>query len=66
MEMVDGFPESCRVSSQIDSDVLNGGRHRDLFSLILALFPQRIFLPQLELRGTPWHFVVVFLESFLF
>lgn len=45
MGMEDGFPESCRVSSQIDSDVLNGGRHRDLFSLILALSLQRIFLP---------------------
>ncbi len=62
---MDGFPESCRVLSQIDSDVLNGGRRRDLFSLIFALSLQRIFLPLLELRGTPWHFVVVSLDSFL-
>ena len=43
--MEDGFPESCRVSSQIDSDVLNDDRRRNLFSLILALFLQRIFSP---------------------
>ncbi len=65
MGMEDGFPESCRVSSQIDSDVLNDDRRRDLFSLILALFLQRIFSPLLELRCTPWRFVVVFHEKLL-
>jgi hypothetical protein len=45
MGMEGGSPESCRVLSQIDSDVLNGDRHRDLFSLILVLFLQRIFSP---------------------
>jgi hypothetical protein len=45
MGMEDGFPESCRVSSQIDSDVLSDDRRRDLFSLILVLFLQRIFSP---------------------
>ncbi len=45
MGMEDGFPESCRVSSQIDSDVWNDDRRRDLFSLILAVFLLRIFLP---------------------
>jgi hypothetical protein len=66
MGMVGGFPESCRVLSQIDSDVLNGDRRRDLFSLIRVLFLQRIFSPLLELRCTPWHFVVVFPDSSLF
>ena len=65
MEMEDGFPESCRVLSQIDSDVLNDDRRRDLFSLIRVLFLQRIFLPLLELRCIPWHSVVVFHEKFL-
>ena len=65
MGMVDGFPESCRVSSQIDSDVLSDDRRRDLFSLIHVLFLQRIFLPLLVLRCIPWHFVVVFREKFL-
>ena len=50
MEMEDGFPESCRVLSQIDFDVLNDDRRRDLFSLIRVLFLQRIFLPLLVLR----------------
>jgi hypothetical protein len=65
MGMEDGFPESCRVSSQIDSDVLSDDRRRDLFSLIHVLFLQRIFLPLLVLRCIPWHFVVVFREKFL-
>ncbi len=65
MGMEGGFPESCRVSSQIDSDVLNGDRHRDLFSLIHVLFLQRIFSPLLELHYIPWRFVVVFHERFL-
>jgi len=64
MEMVDGFPESCRVSSQIDSDVLSDDRRRDLFFLIHVLSLQRIFLPLLVLRCIPWHFVV-FREKFL-
>ena len=65
MGMVGGFPESCHVSSQIDSDVLNDDRRRDLFSLIRVLFLQRIFLPLLVQRCIPWHFVVVFREKFL-
>jgi hypothetical protein len=65
MGMEDGFPESCRVLSQIDFDVSNVDRRRDLFSLIRVLFLQRIFLPLLVLRCIPWHFVVVFREKFL-
>ena len=65
MGMVGGFPESCRVLSQIDFDVSNVDRRRDLFSLIRVLFLQRIFLPLLVLRCIPWHFVVVFREKFL-
>ena len=65
MGMEGGSPESCRVSSQIDSDVLSDDRRRDLFSLIHVLFLQRIFLPLLVLRCIPWHFVVVFREKFL-
>ncbi len=65
MGMEDGFPESCHVSSQIDSDVWNDDRPRDLFSLILALFLLRIFSPLLELHSTPLRFVVVFHEKFL-
>jgi hypothetical protein len=65
MGMVGGFPESCHVSSQIDSDVLNGDHRRDLFSLIRVLFLQRIFSPLLELHYIPWRFVVVFREKSL-